>query len=209
MKITELLPSLLLVAAVAIASSCGKLEDRINSLEQRISELEDTRIPSIDEQMNSIKKTIWELEKTDAGLKEYISALEEKQKVLEAELGKTNTALAEAQETLRAEMAADKAELAGGTDAAKAEVIAQLESYKTLIAGELETVNGTIAELKTKDEELQKNAEELRSYVDSENGKVRDWADATFATIEQQNALAGTVAGIKTQLETLNSYTMN
>ena len=208
MKISKLLPSLALVTAVIIAS-CGKLEDRINSLEQRISELEDTRIPSIDEQVASIKKTIGELEKTDAGLREYISALEDKQTKLETELGKTNAALTEAQKTLREEMAADKSELSGEVDAAKAEVIAQLEAYKTLMSGELETLNGTIEALKAKDAELQKNAEELRSYVDSENGKVRDWADATFATIEQQNRLAETVAGIKTQFETLNAYTMN
>ena len=208
MKISKLLPSFALVTAVVIAS-CGKLEDRINSLEQRISELEDTRIPSIDEQVASIKKTIGELEKTDAGLREYISALEDKQTKLETELGKTNAALTEAQKTLREEMAADKSELSGEVDAAKAEVIAQLEAYKTLMNGELETLNGTIEALKAKDAELQKNAEELRSYVDSENGKVRDWADATFVTIEQQNKLAETVAGIKTQLETLNTYTMN
>lgn len=209
MKISKLLPSLALVTAVIATSSCGKLEDRINSLEQRISELENTRIPSIDEQVASIKKTIGELEKTDAGLREYISALEDKQTKLEAELGKTNAALTEAQKTLREEMDADKTELSGSIDAAKADVIAQLEAYKTLINGELETLNGTIESLKAKDEELQKNAEELRSYVDSENGKVRDWADATFATIEQQNKLAETVASIKTQFETLNSYTMN
>ncbi len=197
------------LSAAVIVASCGKLEDRINSLEQRISELEDTRIPSIDEQMTSIQKTIGELEKTDAGLREYISALEEKQTALEAELGKTNAALTEAQKTLREEMDADKTELSGVVDAAKADVIAQLEAYKTLMSGELETLNGTIEALKAKDEELQKNAEELRGYVDSENGKVRDWADATFATIEQQNNLAETVAGIKTQFETLNSYTMN
>ena len=209
MKISKLLPSLALVTAFIATSSCGKLEDRINSLEQRISELENTRIPSIDEQVASIKKTIGELEKTDAGLREYISALEEKQATLETELGKTNAALTEAQKTLREEIAADKTELSGSVDAAKADVIAQLEAYKTLINGELETLNGTIESLKAKDEELQKNAEELRGYVDSENGKVRDWADATFATIEQQNKLAETVASIKTQFETLNNYTMN
>ncbi len=209
MKISKLLPSLALVTAFIATSSCGKLEDRINSLEQRISELENTRIPSIDEQVASIKKTIGELEKTDAGLREYISALEEKQATLETELGKTNAALTEAQKTLREEMAADKTELSGSVDAAKADVIAQLEAYKTLINGELETLNSTIESLKAKDEELQKNAEELRGYVDSENGKVRDWADATFATIEQQNKLAETVASIKTQFETLNAYTMN
>ena len=209
MKISKLLLSLALVTAFIATSSCGKLEDRINSLEQRISELENTRIPSIDEQVASIKKTIGELEKTDAGLREYISALEEKQATLETELGKTNAALTEAQKTLREEMAADKTELSGSVDAAKADVIAQLEAYKTLMSGELETLNGTIESLKAKDEELQKNAEELRGYVDSENGKVRDWADATFATIEQQNKLAETVASIKTQFETLNNYTMN
>ncbi len=206
MKIGKLLLSQALAAAVAV-SSCGKLEDRINSLEQRISELEDTRIPSIDEQMASVRKTIGELEKTDAGLREYISALEEKQTSFEAELGKTNAALTDAQTALREEMAADKSELSGEIDAAKADVIAQLEAFKTLAEGELGTLKETIEALKAKDEELQNNAEELRAYVDSENGKVRDWADATFATIEQQNSLAETVAGIKAQLDALNSST--
>ena len=189
--------------------SCGKLEDRINSLEQRISELEDTRIPSIDEQVTSIKKTIIDLGKTDSRLQEYISSLEEKSSALEKELGKTNTALTEAQKTLREEMAADKSELSENVDAAKSDVIAQLEAYKTLANEQLKTLDGAIDTLKIKDIELQQKITDLQAYVNSENNKMKDWATGTFATIEQQNAMAEIVASIKTQLETLNTYTMN
>lgn len=189
--------------------SCGKLEDRINSLEQRISELEDTRIPSIDEQVTSIKKTIIDLGKTDSRLQEYISSLEEKSSALEKELGKTNTALTEAQKTLREEMAADKSELSENVDAAKSDVIAQLEAYKTLANEQLKTLGSAIDTLKIKDNELQQRITDLQAYVNSENNKMKDWATGTFATIEQQNAMAEIVASIKTQLETLNTYTMN
>lgn len=189
--------------------SCGKLEDRINSLEQRILELEDTRIPSIDEQVTSIKKTIIDLGKTDSRLQEYISSLEEKSSALEKELGKTNTALTEAQKTLREEMAADKSELSENVDAAKSDVIAQLEAYKTLANEQLKTLDIAIDTLKIKDNELQQRITDLQAYVNSENNKMKDWATGTFATIEQQNAMAEIVASIKTQLETLNTYTMN
>ena len=189
--------------------SCGKLEDRINSLEQRISELEDTRIPSIDEQVTSIKETIIDLGKTDSRLQEYISSLEEKSSALEKELGKTNTALTEAQKTLREEMAADKSELSENVDAAKSDVIAQLEAYKTLANEQIKTLDSAIDTLKIKDNELQQKITDLQAYVNSENNKMTDWATGTFATIEQQNAMAEIVASIKTQLETLNTYTMN
>lgn len=206
MKINRLLPLLALAAALTTVS-CGKLEDRINSLEQRIAELEDTKIPSIDAQVTSINRTIGDMEKTDAALKEYISALQEKSTALEAEIGKTNKSLEDAQAELRSEMASDKAEMSGEISSTKADVIAQLEAFKTLMEGELGTLNTTISELKAKDEELQQKMEELRAYVDTENGKLRDWADATFSTIEQQNSLAETVSGIKAQFESLNTYT--
>ena len=208
MKNIGLLPTIATMMTIVFVS-CGKLEDRINSLEQRISELEDTRIPSIDEQVTSIKKTIIELGKTDSGLKEYISSLEEKSSALEKELGKTNTALAEAQKTLREEMAVDKSELSENVDAAKSDVIAQLEAYKTLANEQLKTLSSAIDTLKIKDNELQQKITDLQAYVNSENNKMKDWATGTFATIEQQNAMAETVASIKTQLETLNTYTMN
>lgn len=171
--------------------------------------MEDTRIPSIDEQVTSIKKTIIDLGKTDSRLQEYISSLEEKSSALEKELGKTNAALTEAQKTLREEMAADKSELSENVDAAKSDVIAKLEEYKTLANEQLKTLDGAIDTLKIKDNELQQKITDLQAYVNSENNKMKDWATGTFATIEQQNAMAEIVASIKTQLETLNTYTMN
>ena len=106
-------------------------------------------------------------------------------------------------------MAADKSELSENVDAAKSDVIAQLEAYKTLANEQLKTLDGAIDTLKIKDIELQQKITDLQAYVNSENNKMKDWATGTFATIEQQNAMAEIVASIKTQLETLNTYTMN
>ena len=199
--------SVLAIALVAV--SCGKLEDQISALEQRIAQLEDSKIPSIDKQISSINGTISDMQKTDSALKDYIIVLQQKDTELSAEIDKTNGDIAVLQQTLRDEMASDKEELSAGTAAAKAEVIAQLDAYKVLMEGELATIDRTINSLKAQDSTLLVKIEELKTYVDSEISATKDWASATFATIEQQNALSETVAGIKTQLETLNTYTLN
>ena len=208
MKISKLMALPLFVAA-ALSVSCGKLEDQISALEQRIAQLEDSKIPSVEKQITSINGTISDMQQTDAALKDYISALQQKDTELSAEIEKTNGDITALQEALRAEMASDKEELSAGTAAAKAEVIAQMDAYKVLMEGELTTIDRTIDSLKAQDSTLLVKIEELKAYVDSEISSTKDWANATFATIEQQNALSETVAGIKTQLESLNTYTLN
>ena len=208
MKISKLM-ALPLFAAAALSVSCGKLEDQISALEQRIAQLEDSKIPSVEKQITSINGTISDIQQTDAALKDYISALQQKDTELSAEIEKTNGDITALQETLRSEMASDKEELSAGTAAAKAEVIAQMDAYKVLMEGELATIDRAIDSLKAQDSTLLVKIEELKAYVDSEISSTKDWANATFATIEQQNALSETVAGIKTQLESLNTYTLN
>ena len=189
--------------------SCGKLEDKINSLEQRISELENTKVPSIESQISSINGTIKQLESTDASLQEHITALETKSAELKNDIDNTNSTIADVQKSLQEEITNTKDNLSNDIASAKADVMAQLEAYKSLVNEQLKTLNNTIETLKSKDSELQQKLTDLQAYVNSENNKIRDWATGTFATIEQQNALAETVASIKTQLETLNTYTMN
>ncbi len=208
MKISKLM-ALPLFVAVALSVSCGKLEDQISALEQRIAQLEDSKIPSVEKQISSINGTISDMQKTDAALKDYISTLQQKDTELSTEIEKTNGDITALQETLRSEMAADKEELSVGTAAAKAEVIAQMDAYKVLMEGELTAIDKTIDSLKAQDSTLLVKIEELKAYVDSEISSTKDWANATFATIEQQNALSETVTGIKSQLESLNTYTLN
>ena len=65
-------------------------------------------------------------------------------------------------------------------------------------------INITIETLKEKDKELDKKIAELRSYVDTEVGETTDWVNATFATLEQYNALVSEVATIKEQIKAIN-----
>ena len=208
MKISKLMTLPLFVVA-ALSVSCGKLGEQISDLEQRIAQLEDSKVLSVEKQITSINGTISDMQQTDAALKDYISALQQKDTELSAKIQKTNEDILVLQETLRAEMAADKAELSAGTATAKAEVVAQMDAYKVLMEGELTAIGKTIDSLKAQDSTLLVKIEELKAYVDSEISSTKDWANATFATIEQQNDLSKTVAGIKTQLESLNTYTLN
>ena len=68
---------LLVIAAVAISlPSCQKIEDAINALDNRVTELEGEKIPSIEQQIESINTSIADLEAVDINLKEQIAELE-------------------------------------------------------------------------------------------------------------------------------------
>lgn len=66
----------LLVAAVTIAlSGCAKLEESIESIENRVDVLENTTIPSIEEQIETLNLVTAELEKVDDELQKALNAL--------------------------------------------------------------------------------------------------------------------------------------
>ena len=135
---------LLVIAAVAmLLPSCQKIEDAINALDNRVTELEREKIPSIEQQIESINTSIADLEAVDIALKEQI---EEREK----------------------------------SDEATAE---------------------EIANLKTKDAELELMIKTLQEYVNSLNQSTKDWISATFATLEQFNSLSIELANLKALLE--------
>lgn len=61
-----------------------------------------------------------------------------------------------------------------------------------------------IAKLKAKDTELEQAISALRDYVNSLNQGTRDWVSATYATLEQFNTLASTLASLQEQLDNIN-----
>ena len=77
------------------------------------------------------------------------------------------------------------------------EQIATLEKSDKATADE-------IAKLKAKDTELEQAISALRDYVNSLNQGTRDWVSATYATLEQFNALASTLASLQEQLDNIN-----
>jgi chromosome segregation ATPase len=79
-----------------------------------------------------------------------------------------------------------------------------LEALETELKNELAQINATIETLKAKDEELDKKIADLKTYVDTELGNTTDWVNATFATLEQYNALVVEIATIKEQIKAIN-----
>ncbi len=87
-----------------------------------------------------------------------------------------------------------------------------LQSYITALQGQAAELEKTdselesaIALLQAKDADLQKQIEELKAYVNGVIQSTKDWASATFATLDQYNATAGIVATIQSQVEAINA----
>ena len=142
--------NILLLLFVFMTVSCGKLEDKIDSLQQRINELENVKVPSLESQISSINGTIKKLETTDASLQEHITALESKSVELKKDIDNINSTIADIQKSLREEIANTSNNLSGEIASAKADVIAQLEAYKTLTNEQIKTLNSAIDTLKIK-----------------------------------------------------------
>ncbi len=200
----------LVVAAVAIGlSGCGKINDALDELDIRVTELESATIPTINEQIAAINTSIADLEAVDKELKGYITALQGTDSDLKESIVAINTRIDEVTKSLKEQIADTEAGVLGELATAKADVLAQLEALKTEINAEIATINTTIATLQTKDSELEGKIAELKSYVDIELKNTKDWASATFTTLEQYNALCADIATIKTQIESLNSSIAN
>ena len=184
----------LLVAVVAmLLPSCQKINEAIDGLDNRLDKLEQEAIPSIDEQISAINTTLGNLDAMDKELKGYIDNLTTTASSLQEQINATNVKIEEVKAALQSEIST-----------AKSEVLAQLATAKTELENELAQINSTIETLKAKDTELDNKIAELRSYVDTELGDTTDWVNATFATLEQYNALVSEVATIKEQIKAIN-----
>lgn len=185
---------LLLIAAVAMMlPSCKEINEELDSLDNRLDKLENEAIPTIDEQIEAINTTISNLDAMDKELKGYIDNLTTTASNLQEQIDNTNSKIDEV-----------KAELESEITVAKADVLAQLEALRVEIETELAQINATIATLQAKDTEIENKIATLNTYVDNELGKTTDWVNATFATLEQYNALVVEVAVIKEQINAAN-----
>ena len=70
------------------------------------------------------------------------------------------------------------------------------ESIKALEDSDKATAK-EIAALKESDKAIEAKIAELKKYVDEAINSTKDWVNATFATLEQLNALSGEVAALK------------
>lgn len=183
----------LLLALLVMLAGCGEINDRLDVLEGRVDAIENTQIATISQQITSINNSIQLLNNTDKELKEYITALEAEAETLQTQITAINTKFEEV-----------KTEVLSTISSEKAAIIAALEAFKTTVNGELEAINAVLETLKAKDAELDGKIATLQEYVDSELTATEDWATATFATLEQYNKVASTIATIEGTIEGLN-----
>lgn len=212
---------IMLSAVSLLLVGCANYDSDINRIDEELDRIENTRIKSLSEQIDRINVSLPKLEQTDKDLKDMIKSLEgtagDLQKAI-AENGTkieaVNADLAKALDELRSTDAKDKEEVMAALTAAKAEIIARLDAMKTEAEKKLEAVNGTIAALQEKDTQLEKKISDLKDYADNVLAKAKehadkgidgakDWALATFSTLESQKAIEEDIASIKGSVEGL------
>lgn len=213
----------MLSAVSLLLVGCANYDSDINRIDEELDRIENTRIKSLSEQIDRINVSLPELEQTDKDLKDMIKSLEgtagDLQKAI-AENGTkieaVNADLAKALDELRNTDAKDKEEVMAALTAAKAEIIARLDAMKTEAEKKLEDVNGTIAALQEKDTQLEKKISDLKDYADNVLAEAKehadkgiagtkDWASATFSTLESQKAIEEDIASIKGSVEGLKA----
>lgn len=173
-------------------AGCAKKSD-IDDLQKQVDALKSDQIQTISGQISAIQTSLTSLKNTDSELQGYISALITETDKLES-----------ADKTLEESIAKLREDLKNDISSSKADALKQLENLKATVNGELTTLKAAIEELKKKDTELQNRIDKLQTYIDSGLKDAKDWASATFATLDQYKATAEVIAGIQTQIKNIN-----
>lgn len=185
--------------AEAISSVNSKIDNKVATINAKISVIEERLnkveedIATINEQITNINSTIENLRNADTELDTYIKRLQATAINLQKAIDDTDKKIDDIEVGLQNEISA-----------AKTELLAELALLKAEMQGELTQIMAAITALQEKDTELEKKIDELQQCVENELRNTRDWATATFSTLEQYNKLADEVAGIKVQIQALN-----
>jgi len=198
---------------------CADYSPDIDNIHKRLDAMEDNQIATIESQVVSVNSSISNFEKADADLKEMIANLQKAAGEFEKAISENGesisalkTGLEKAVEDLKNSDRADKEYVLDSLGKAKAMLLALLESEKTELNGKLTSINNTISYLQKKDAELEKKITDLRIYIDKDLKETKDWANATFMTLDQYNAIVdqlggieGEIAGLKTSMTNLET----
>ena len=180
-----------------INSEVATLNQRIAEVERRLANLEG-RVNTIEQQISAINTTLGNLDIMDKELEEYIESLQAVNTQLQNKLNTIDAKL-EALEQLLGEGGGE-----GDGTMATEQVILQLEMLKSETTTHISQINNALTTLQNKDKEIEDRISQLRTYVDTELGKTTDWANATFATLDQYNSLVEDITTINAQIEAIN-----
>ena len=210
---------IVLPLCLLMSFGCADYSPDIDNSHKRLDAMEDNQIATIESQIVSVNSSISNFEKADADLKEMIANLQKTAGKFEKTISENGesisalkTGLEKAVENLKNSDRADKEYVLDSLGKAKAMLLALLESEKTELNGKLTSINNTISYLQKKDAELEKKITDLRIYIDKELKETKDWANATFMTLDQYNAIVdqlggieGEIAGLKTSMTNLET----
>ena len=210
---------IVLPLCLLMSFGCADYSPDIDNIHKRLDAMEDNQIATIESQIVSVNSSISNFEKADADLKEMIANLQKTAGKFEKTISENGesisalkTGLEKAVENLKNSDRADKEYVLDSLGKAKAMLLALLESEKTELNGKLTSINNTISYLQKKDAELEKKITDLRIYIDKELKETKDWANATFMTLDQYNAIVdqlggieGEIAGLKTSMTNLET----
>ena len=174
----------------AIEENNGAISKSIADAVQTALDKVETRLAVIDNAIAAIQKDIEAIRSSIASIEEQISGINSSIEDLEG----VDAAL----QTLIDGLTSKAADLQSQLDANAA---ADAEAKKALQA-EIANINALIAALQAKDAELDQKIADLKAYVDGEIGSTEDWANATFATLEQYSAIQTEIATLKALIET-------
>lgn len=154
---------------------------------ERLDALEKTAIASINEQISAIKSSLTSLETVDKALKATIQSLEAKDGTLQSEI-----------EGLKTKLSAMEAnDLVTESEIASLKLSIQaLEDKDKAIIEELE-------DLTKADSTLLVKVDDLTKYLNDELTTNKNWANATFSTLEQHDSLCVVLVGIETSINNL------
>ena len=210
---------IVLPLCLLMSFGCADYSPDIDDIHKRLDAMEDNQIATIESQIVSVNSSISNFEKADADLKEMIANLQKAAGEFEKAISENGesisalkTGLEKAVEDLKNSDRADKEYVLDSLGKAKAMLLALLESEKTELNGKLTSINNTISYLQKKDAELEKKITDLRIYIDKELKETKDWANATFMTLDQYDAIVdqlggieGEIAGLKTSMTNLET----
>lgn len=210
---------IVLPLCLLMSFGCADYSPDMDNIHKRLDAMEDNQIATIESQVVSVNSSISNFEKADADLKEMIANLQKTAGKFEKTISENGesisalkTGLEKAVEDLKNSDRADKEYVLDSLGKAKAVLLALLESEKTEMNGKLTSINNTISYLQKKDAELEKKITDLRIYIDKELKETKDWANATFMTLDQYNAIVdqlggieGEIAGLKTSMTNLET----
>lgn len=188
--------SFFLPCAISLLSSCNQenYSEQIDEINHRLDSLENIAIATVNQQILNIQTSITSLEETDSGLKEYINGLQASSQELQRAIDANSEKIDQV-----------RAELDGEMNVAKAEVLAELQDLQATMQSNLVLINESLDSLRKSDKALELRIDNLKAYVDGEIKNTKDWATATFSTLEQYNLTVSEITAVKNSIESINA----